>query len=63
MLKALGKAIMHRSKLKNIYNKYRTDDNWANYKKQRNFCVNLFRETKKIYQTAETFGETIKPIF
>ena len=33
MSKALRKAIMH----KNIYNKYRTEDNWANYKKQRNF--------------------------
>ena len=46
MSRALRKAIMHRSKLKNIYNKYRTEDNWANYKKQRNFCVNLLRKTK-----------------
>ena len=38
MSKALRKAIMHRSKFKNIYNKYRTEDKWANYKKQRNFC-------------------------
>ena len=30
MSKALRKAIMHRSKFKNIYNKYRTEDNWAN---------------------------------
>ena len=29
--KALRKAIMHKSKLKNIYNKKRTDVNWANY--------------------------------
>ena len=28
--KALRKAIMHRSKLKTIYNKKRTDVNWAN---------------------------------
>ena len=33
MLKALRKAIIQRSKLKNIYDKYRTEDNWANYKK------------------------------
>ena len=33
MTKAPRKAIMHRSKLKNIYNKKRTNDNWANYKK------------------------------
>ena len=44
--KALRKAIMHRSKLKNINNNYRTDDNWANYKKQRNFSINLLRKTK-----------------
>ena len=49
MSKALRKAIMHRSKLKNIYNNYRTEDNWANYKKQRNFCVNLLRKTKTEY--------------
>ena len=30
MSKTLRKAIMHRSKLKNIYNKYTTEDNWAN---------------------------------
>ena len=30
MSKALRKAIMHRSKLKNVYNKYRSEDNWAN---------------------------------
>ena len=38
---------MHRSKLKNIHNKKRTDDNWANYKQQRKFCVNLLRKTIK----------------
>ena len=31
MSKALRKAIMHSSKLKNIYNEKRTDVNWANY--------------------------------
>ena len=45
-LKALRQTIVHRSKVKNIYNKYRTEDNWANYKKQINFCVNLLRKTK-----------------
>ena len=38
---------MHRSKLRNIYNKKWTDDNWANYKQQRKFCVNLLRKTIK----------------
>ena len=46
MTKTLRKSIMHRSKLKNIYNKKWTNDNWANYKKQRDFCVNLMHKTK-----------------
>ena len=49
MTKTLRKAIMYKSKLKNIYNKKRTNNNWANYKKQRNFCVNLLRKTKTDY--------------
>ena len=72
MSKALRKAIMHRSKLKNIYNNYRTEDNWANYKKQRNFCVNLLRKTKTEYfqklnvkdlSDNRKFWKTIKPFF
>ena len=38
---------MTRSKLRNFDNKERTKQNWDNYKKQRNFCVNLFRKTKR----------------
>ena len=49
MSKALRKAVMVRSKLKNKYNKNRTGENWDTYKKQRNFCVNLLRKTKKDY--------------
>ena len=72
MTKTLRKAIMHRSKLKNIYNKKRTDDSWANYKKQRNFCVNLLCKTKKdCFQNLNIqdlsnkrkFWKTIKPHF
>ena len=75
MSKALRKAItiiMHRSKFKNIYNKYRTEDMWANYKKQRNFCVNLLRKSKTEYfQKLNVKGlsdnkklwKTIKPFF
>ena len=40
IFKALRKSIMHRSKLKKIYNKKKTDVNWANYKK-------LLQRTKK----------------
>ena len=49
MTKTLRKAIIHRSKFKNIYNKKRANDNWANYEKQRFSCVNLLRKTKKDY--------------
>ena len=72
MSKILGKAIMHRSKFKNIYNKKRTNDNGANYKKQRNFCVNLLRKTETDYfqnlnirdlSDNRKFWKTIKPYF
>ena len=70
MSKALRKAIMVRSKLKNKYNKNRTEENWDSYKKQRNFCVNLLRKTKKDYfndlnikniTDNKAFWKTIKP--
>ena len=47
--KTQRKAIMHRSKLKTIFHKTRAKEDWNNYKKQRNFCVNLLRNTKKDY--------------
>ena len=70
MTKALRKAIMHRSKLKNIFHKTRAKEDWNNYKKQRNFCVNLLRNTKKDYfqklnikdlTDNKKFWKTIKP--
>ena len=72
MIKALHKAIVIRSKLKNKYNKNRTGENWASYKKQRNFCVNLQRKTKIDYfndlnikniTDNKAFWKTIKPHF
>ena len=49
MTKTLRKAIMHMSKLKTIFHKTRAKEDWNNYKKQRNFCVNLLCNTKKDY--------------
>ena len=49
MTKALEKAIMHTSKLKNIFHKARGKENWNNYKKQRNFFINLLCHAKKHY--------------
>ena len=73
MSKALRKAFMHRSRLKNIqYNKYRTEDNCTNCKKQINFCVNLLCKTKTEYfqkvnvkdlSDSKKFWKTIKPFF
>ena len=70
MSKALVESIMHRSKFKNIYTKYRTEDNWANYKKQGNFGVNLLLNTEyfqKLYvedfSDDRKFWKTIKPFF
>ena len=49
MTKTIRKAIMHRSRLKNIYIRKGNDEHWENYKKQRNFCVDLLRKTKTGY--------------
>ena len=49
MNKALKNAIMTRSRLKNIFNKNSSAKNWISYKKQRNFCLNLLRQTKEKY--------------
>ena len=72
MTKALRKAIMTRSRLKNIYNKKRSYDNWDKYKKQRNFCMKLLRKTKQDYfnnidiknvSNTKKFWKTIKTYF
>ena len=38
------------SKLKNVYHKSRMNENWANYKKERNFSVNFIRKTEAAVQ-------------
>ena len=72
MTKSLRKAIIHRSKLKNIYNNIKANEDWENYKKQRNFCVNLLRNTKKDYfqklnikdlTDNKKFWKIVKPFF
>ena len=72
MMKNLRKVLMHRSKLKNLFNKCRTHENWCNYKIQRNYCVSLLRKTKQQYfknlnlndvTGNKTFWRTIKAYF
>ena len=63
---------MHRSKLKNKFNKNPTEENKSNYKKQRNFCVKLLRQEKKkfynnldlyVFEDNRKFWSRIKPLF
>ena len=49
MNKALSKAIMLRTKLRNIFLKNGIEENKKNYNMQRNYCVSLLRESKRDY--------------
>ena len=49
MNKNLSKAIMLRTKLRNIFLKNRTEENKNRYTKQRNLCVTLLRKSKREY--------------
>ena len=44
MNKTLSKAIMQRSKLRNIFLKNKTEENRNNYRKQRNLCAILLNK-------------------
>ena len=70
--KNLSKVFMNRSRLRNIYPKQPNIINKSNYKKQRNYCVNLLRKsTKEYYETLDLnkiidnklFWKTMKPFF
>ena len=72
MNKTLSKAFMHRSKLRNSFNKNPTEENWGLFKKQRNFCVNLLKKEKKkyynnldlnIFEDSKNFWQSVKPLF
>ena len=70
MNKTLRKAIMHRSKLKNIADKTADPQDILRYKKQRNVCVYLNKKAKqeamkninvKRIENARSFWNTYKP--
>ena len=72
MIKALSKVIMHRSKLKNNFNKNPNEENKRLYRRQRNFCVALLkRERKKYYNNLDLrifkdnkkFWQKVKSLF
>ena len=46
MNKNLRKAMMERSRLRNIFLKKKTKESKKSYNKQRNYCVNLLRKTR-----------------
>ena len=56
-----------RSRLKNIYKKKLSYDNWDKQKKQRNFCVKLLCKMKyidiKSVSDTKKFRKMIKPCF
>ena len=61
MTKGLHKAIMKRSRLRNKFLHDRTETSRKEYKKQRNFCVNLLKKAKKRpFQIKES---SAKPLF
>ena len=49
MNKNLSKAVMLRTKLRNIFFKNRTEENKGRYTKQRSLCVTLLRKCKREY--------------
>ena len=72
MSKELNMAIMTRSRLRNKYLKEKSGDSKIAYDKQRNYCVNLLRRTKKKYfaninissiTDNKKFWKTAKPLF
>ena len=72
MNKTLSQAFMHRSKLKNRFNKYPTENNKIFYNQQRNYCVSLLKKEKRkyynnldlrIFKDNKTFWKRVKPLF
>ena len=72
MNKKLRKEHMKRTMLKNRYHKDKSDFNFMAFKKQRNFCVKLLRDAKKVHFESlkpsdvndnKRFWQTVKPLF
>lgn len=69
--KKLRKAIMKRSRLKNIYNRTRCESDFRLYKKQRNFVNNLNRQEKRQFfkkiecsaDSSKQFWKAVNPFF
>ena len=72
MTKPLRKAIMKRSKLRNLFNEERNIESWCQYKSQGNVSSNLLKQSRKCHFNSlnvnditenKKFWKTIKPFF
>ena len=65
MRKDLSKAIMNRSRIKNVYNKNPTPENRKRFKRQRNYCTFLKIKYKKedFEKASENFNKGTKPFY
>ena len=71
MTKQLRKAIMHRSRLKNVFNKNCTPETWDSYKKQQFLCKPFKKNKKEYFENIDVndinynkkFWKTIKSFF
>ena len=71
MNKTLRKAIIHRSKLLNTFNRTNKLQDWEKYRKERNYCVKLKNKAKKQYfsklgpcdMNRNNFWRTLGPFF
>ena len=72
MNKELSKAIMHRSKLRNNFQRHRANEYVKKYSKQPNYCVSSLRRIKKNYYSNineknitdnKKFWKTVTPFF
>ena len=70
MTKSLRKAIMNRSRLENKYYKTFSIEDKGNYKRQKNYCIRLYKKERKKYYINldlrnitdnKQFWTTIKP--
>ena len=72
MTKILRKAIANRSRLENIFYRYKTDESKRAYKKQKNYCSMLYKKARKNFYInldiqsvtdSNRFLSTVKPFF
>ena len=69
--RALNKAVMNKARLSNRYYKYRTKQNWENYRIQRNLASKLRRKSVRTYFSErceegadpKEFWKTVRPFF